>query len=95
MNDSFQFAEEKICKIAKIMKISKENSENSLILNEFSNFINSFIKQNEFPDSLSNLNLSTEKLALVAEDASQTELMASLPKSMTSDTLFEILKASL
>ena len=77
------------------MKISKENSENSLILNEFSNFINSFIKQNEFPDSLSNLNLSTEKLALVAEDASQTELMASLPKSMTSDTLFEILKASL
>ena len=62
MNDSFQFAEEKICKIAKIMKISKENSENSLILNEFSNFINSFIKQNEFPDSLSNLNLSTENL---------------------------------
>ena len=95
MNDSFQFAEEKICKIAKIMKISKEKSKNSLILKEFSNFINSFIKQNEFPDSLSNLNLSTEKLALVAEDASQTELMASLPKSMTSDTLFEILKASL
>lgn len=95
VSDSFQFAQEKVCKITKIMKISAENSENSLILNEFSNFINSFIKKTEFPDSLSNLNLSAEKLALVAEDASQTELMTSLPKSMTSDTLFEILKASL
>ena len=48
LNDSFQFAEEKICKIAKIMKISKEKSKNSLILKEFSNFINSFIKQTNF-----------------------------------------------
>ena len=36
--------------------------------------------------------MSIEQLSLVAEDGSKLELMSSLPRSMTSDDLFDLIK---
>ena len=43
---------------------------------------------------LKDLNLTLEQLSLAAEDAGKTEFINSLPRSMSSDDLFALIKTA-
>jgi len=46
----------------------------------------------KLPTRLKDLSLSIEQLALAVEDAASLDYMSGLPRSMSSDDLFELVK---
>ena len=58
----------------------------------FADNIRQRLVQANLPVRLKDLSLSVEQLALIAEDASNLDIMNQLPRSMTADDLFDLLK---
>ena len=58
----------------------------------FADTIRQRLVQANLPVRLKDLSLSVEQLALIAEDASNLDIMNQLPRSMTADDLFDLLK---
>lgn len=53
------------------------------------------LSEEGLPQKLGELGLTIDKLALIAEDAAALDMSNTLPRSMTTDELFEMLKAAL
>lgn len=87
----------KAARIAKISRILfpelKEKSDEDAI-HSFAEDIRQSIAKANLPARLKDLSVSLEQLALAAEDAGQLDIVNSLPKSMTSDDLFALIKAA-
>ena len=58
----------------------------------FAEHIRQLLAKANLPSRLKELSISIEQLALSAEDAGQLELVNTLPRSMTSDDLFDFIK---
>lgn len=65
------------------------------MVDDFVEDIQNRLGEEDIPTKLQFLNLSVDKLALIAEDAAALDIVNTLPRSMTSDDLFEILKNAL
>lgn len=83
IEDVKNFKSEKLEKLEKLMNVS----------NLAENMRSRLAKAN-LPTRLKDLNISVEQLALAAEDAGELDLINSLPRSMTADDLFELIKTA-
>lgn len=88
IEDYAKFKTDKIAKLAGIF--NTEESEN--ICAAFAENMRQRLAAANLPSRLKELNISIEQLSLAAEDAGKLELINSLPRSMTSDDLFELIK---
>ena len=61
-------------------------------VNALTEYVRQHLAKANLPARLKDLAVTMEQLALVAEDAGSLELINSLPRSMTSDDLFDLIK---
>ena len=89
-----KYKADRIEKIAKLFGVAENNQNQSETITSLVENIRQHLAKANLPTRLKDLNLTMEQLAVCAEDAGQLDLMMSLPKSMTTDELFELLKTA-
>lgn len=87
-----KFKADKIEKIARIYGTADEKPSRDEAVQSFTENIRQKIAKANLPVRLKELNLTMEQLATCAEDAGQLDIMTMLPRSMTTDELFELMK---
>lgn len=87
-----KFKADKIEKIARIFGVADETLSRNDAVQAFAENIRQKIAKANLPVRLKDLNLTMEQLAASAEDAGQLDIMTMLPRSMTTDELFELMK---
>lgn len=92
IEDASKFKSDKLGKIARIMGLTAESSSEEAAAIALTDFVRNKLALAKLPARLKDLGVSIEQLALAAEDASQLELMTTMPRSMTADDLFDIIK---
>ena len=82
----------KIEKITKLFIGDSEGISQENCVQAFAENIRQRLAKQNLPVRLKDLNLTMEQLATAAEDAGQLDVMTMLPRSMTTDDLFELMK---
>ena len=88
-----KFKADRVAKFADFFGIEKKDSETEQA-QAFADNIRERLAKENLPLRLKELSITIEQLASVAEDAASTDWINFMPCSMTSDTLFEILKSA-
>lgn len=92
IEDAAKFKADRIAKLAKIIRACPEDASQEDAATALCEYVRQKIAKNNLPARLKDLSLTVDQLALAAEDAGQLDLMNTLPRSMTSDDLFDLLK---
>lgn len=87
-----KFKADKIERISRIFGAADENLSRNDAVQNFAESIRQKLAKANLPVRLKELNLTMEQLAVSAEDAGQLDIMTMLPRSMTTDELFELMK---
>lgn len=94
IEDAAKFKSAKLEKLAHIMRICPEEVTGEDACKAFAEYIRQKMAQANLPTRLKDLKLSVEQLALAVEDISSVNLINNLPRSMTTDDLFDFVKLS-
>ncbi|MGN0731724.1 MAG: iron-containing alcohol dehydrogenase [Treponema sp.] len=92
IEDAAKFKADKIAKLSKILRAAPEEATQEEAVSGLTEYIRQKIAQNNLPARLKDLSITIDQLALCAEDAGELDLINTLPRSMTSDDLFDLLK---
>lgn len=92
IEDAKKFKSDRIAKISRIIRAAPVDSKDDEAVNALAEYVRQHLAKANLPARLKDLSVTMEQLALVAEDASSLELINSLPRSMTSDDLFDLIK---
>ena len=92
IEDVAKFKLDKIEKITKLFIGDSEGISQENCVQAFAENIRQRLAKQNLPVRLKDLNLTMEQLATAAEDADQLDVMTMLPRSMTTDDLFELMK---
>ena len=95
IEDCAKFKTEKVENLAKIFRIEPpENAASEVMCQAFADNIRQRMAKANLPTRLKDLSVSVDQLALAAEDCGKLEFINNLPRAMTSDDLFELIKAA-
>lgn len=92
IEDGAKCKTERLAKIARLLNVAADPSSDEEAVSALIENIRNKIAMSNLPARLKDLPISMEQLALAAEDAGQLEHMTTLPRSMTADDLFDIMK---
>ena len=92
LEDAAKFKSSKLEKLAHIMRIVPDEVTGDEATKAFIENVRQSIAKENLPARLKDLQLTVEKLALAVEDAGHMEMMNTLPRSMTTDDLFNFVK---
>ena len=92
IEDCAKFKSERMAKLTKLLNIAPENGTPEECATALVDNIRQRLAKANLPARLKDLNISIEQLALAAEDAGKLDYINSLPRSMTSDDLFSLIK---
>ena len=92
IEDAAKFKADKIAKLSKILRAAPEEATQEEAVTAFAEYIRQKIAKNNLPARLKDLSINVDQLALCAEDGGELDLINTLPRSMTSDDLFDLLK---
>ena len=92
IEDHAKFKGERIARLAKILRAAPETATVEEACAAYAENIRERIAKANLPARLKDLSLSIDELALAAEDAGQLDMVNYLPRSMTSDDLFDLIK---
>ena len=92
IEDAGKFKIERVEKLAHLSRIVPSDVHGEEAVARFAEHIRQLLAKANLPSRLKELSISIEQLALAAEDAGQLELVNTLPRSMTSDDLFDFIK---
>lgn len=92
LEDAGKFKADKIAKLAGLLRVAPENATNEEAVQALCEYVRQKLAKDNLPTRLKDLSISIDQLALAAEDAGELDLMNTLPRSMTSDDLFDLLK---
>ena len=92
IEDAAKFKADKIARISKILRAAPENASQDEAVASLSEYLRQKIAKNNLPARLKDLSITIDQLALCAEDGGELDLINTLPRSMTSDDLFDLLK---
>ncbi|MCH5282742.1 MAG: iron-containing alcohol dehydrogenase [Treponema sp.] len=92
IEDHAKFKGERIARLAKILRVAKEEMSVDEACAAYADNIRQRIAKANLPARLKDLQVSIEQLSLATEDAGQLEMVNFLPRSMTSDDLFNLVK---
>lgn len=94
IEDAIKFKIDRIAKLSKILGAAPKDSTQEAAASALCEYVRQKIAKNNLPARLKELSLSVDQLALAAEDTGKLDLMNTLPRSMTSDDLFDLLKTA-
>ncbi len=92
LEDCAAFKSDRVAALARILNATQDDPAPETAANDLIQNIRGRLADASLPASLKELSLSMEQLALAAEDAGKLEYVNSLPRSMTSDDLFSLIK---
>lgn len=92
LEDVATYKAAKLSSLAKIMRIADKEATDEEGAKAFVENIRQRIAKANLPTRLKDLNLTIEQLSLAVEDISSVPLINTLPKSMTTDDLFDFVK---
>ena len=92
--DAAKFKLDRVAKIARLLGVASESDDDEQAASLLSEIVRQRIAAANLPARLKELNLQIEQLALSVEDASALEFVNTLPRSMNSDSLFELIKTA-
>ena len=92
LEDVAKFKLAKIEKLAHIMRACPEESTGEDAAKQFTEYVRQKIAKSSLPTRLKDLNLTIEQLSLPVEDIKAVNLINNLPRSMTTDDLFDFVK---
>jgi alcohol dehydrogenase len=92
IEDAMQYKSDRLGRIARILRISDDERPAQEAAGLLADNIRQRLAVAGLPARLKDLSITIEQLALVAEDIGQLDFMNGLPRSMTADDLFTIIK---
>lgn len=92
IEDAAKYKSEKLAKVARILRIATEATTDEAAVASLAENIRNRLAMANLPTRLKDLSVSIEQLALCAEDVGNLELINSMPRSMTADDLFDLIK---
>lgn len=92
IEDALKFKLDKVAKMSRLLGAAKPDSSDDEAAKALADEARQQIAKANVPARLKDLSISMEQLSQAAEDASALDLMNALPRSMTADDLFEIVK---
>ena len=94
LEDATKYKSSQIKKKTKIMNCipEDENPSSEEICNYFIDSIRQRIANANLPTRLKDLNLTIEQLSLAVEDVKQIDIVNTLPRSMSTDDIFDFVK---
>ena len=92
IEEAGKFKTDKVEKLAHILNAAPQEIRKEQAVQAFAENMRQRLAKANLPVRLKELSISIEQLALAAEDAGQLDFVNSLPRSMTSDDLFDLLK---
>lgn len=92
IEDAGKFKTDRLEKLAHILRVVPSETTGSEAVTAFAENIRQRLAKANLPARLKDLSISVEQLALAAEDAGQLDIMTTLPRSMTTDDLFDLIK---
>ena len=92
IEDAAKYKTEKLAKVARILRIATEATSDDVAVASLAENIRNRLASANLPTRLKDLSVSIEQLSLAAEDAGNLDLINSMPRSMTADDLFDLIK---
>ena len=92
IEDAAKYKSDKLAKVARILRLATEATTDEAAVASLAENIRNRLAMANLPTRLKDLSVTIEQLALCAEDAGNLELINSMPRSMTSDDLFDLIK---
>ena len=92
VEDASQFKSARLEKLAHIMRIIPEDMSGPDASKAFIDNIRQRIAKSNLPARLKDVQLSIEKLSLAVEDVGDIDIINKLPRSMTTDDIFDFIK---
>lgn len=92
IEDGSKYRSDKLARLAKLLNAAPEDAADIEAAEAFAEYIRRHIAKMNIPARLKELSLSVEQLSRAAEDAGELDLINALPRSMSSDDLFELIK---
>ena len=94
LEDAAKFKSAKLDTIAHFFRIVDKDTNGEDAAKLLVENVRQRIAQANLPTRLKDLRLSIEQLSLAVEDVSNTNIMNTLPRSMTTDDLFDFVKVA-
>lgn len=92
IEDAAKYRTEKLAKVARILRIASDTTSDDAAVSALAENIRKRLAMANLPTRLKDLSVSIEQLSLAAEDAGNLDLINSMPRSMTADDLFDLIK---
>ena len=92
IEDAASYRADKLATLAKILRACPQETETADAVTALTEYVRQKIAKVNIPARLKDLSLTIEQLSLAAEDAGELDLMNALPRSMTTDDLFDLIK---
>lgn len=92
VEETAKFKSARLEKLAHIMRIVPEETEDEAAIQGLVDYIRLRIAKSNLPARLKDLQLTVEQLALAIEDIAQIDIVNKLPRSMTTDDIFDFVK---
>lgn len=92
IEDAASFRADKLANLAKLLRACPQETETADAVTALTEYVRQKIAKVNIPARLKDLSLTIEQLSLAAEDAGELDLMNALPRSMTTDDLFDLIK---
>ena len=92
LEDACKFKVAKLEKLAHILRTCPEETNGAEAATSLIDYIREKLAIANLPTRLKDLGLTIEQLSLAVEDVGQTNLINNLPRSMSTDDLFDFVK---
>lgn len=94
IEDALKYKADRVAHLARILGVAGADADDTDASMMMADAVRQQLAKAQLPTRLKDLALAIEDLAPVAENASELPLMTTLPRSMTADDLFEIIKTA-
>ncbi|MCI1210200.1 MAG: iron-containing alcohol dehydrogenase, partial [Treponema sp.] len=92
IEDAKSYKTERLARLARLLRIAAPDDSNDKAASLFAEDARQRLAKANLPTRLKELSITIEQLALAAEDAGHLDIINSLPRSMTTDDLFDLIK---
>lgn len=92
IDDAIKYKTEKLAKVARLLHITTDTTASDAAATALAEDMRNRLAMANLPSRLKDLSVTIENLTLCADDAGTLELMNHMPRSMSSDDLFDFIK---
>jgi alcohol dehydrogenase len=94
IEDAVKYKSDRLARISHILNACPIDANEKDAVSALTEYVRQHIAKVNLPSRLKDLGLTIEQLSLAAEDAGSLDLINTLPRSMSADDLFDLIKVA-